>query len=184
MNKNAFDLAMFCGRFQHIHIGHEHVINTALRLADRLLILVGSAQEFCTERNPFSVSTRIEMIKNIYPEDNVIVKPLADLTHEQDIAPEWGKYVLKNTKLQMKKIPELMIYGNDEARSKWFEPEDIKDITEVVISRSKYQISATKIRGFLQNNNIDEWMKWTNPRLHQYYDKLRNELLMCESYKE
>ena len=37
----AFDLAMFCGRFQHVHIGHEYIINTALKIADRQTVQEG-----------------------------------------------------------------------------------------------------------------------------------------------
>jgi len=63
-------------------------------MCDRLLILVGSAQESGTLRNPFSVETRIKMIKEIYPDDNVIVRGLPDLTNENDISAEWGRYLL------------------------------------------------------------------------------------------
>ena len=182
MNK-AFDLSLFCGRFQHIHIGHESVINTALKLSNRILILVGSSQEVGTQRNPFSVDTRIELIKAIYPEENVIVRPLADLTHENDITEEWGRYVLDKFKFFSHKLPEIMVYGNDECRSRWFNPDDIKSITEVIISRSKVNISATQMREYLRINDFDSWAEFANPFIHKYYDRLRSELLSCEFYK-
>lgn len=180
----AFDLAMFCGRFQHIHIGHEHVINTGLSIADRVLIMVGSSQESGSLRNPFDVQTRMEMIREIYPQKNVIIKPLADLTNEDDITFDWGRYVLNNVRRSVQKKPELFIYGNDESRSRWFDPEDIKDTTEVIISRSKIDISATRMRDFMVKDDIDSWLSFSNPRLHKHYDHLRRELLSTEAYSK
>ena len=180
----AFDLAMFCGRFQHVHIGHEHVINTALKIADRALILVGSAQEIGTLRNPFDIQTRMEMLREIYPQSEVVIKPLPDLTHEDDITFDWGEYVLDNVKLHARKKPEVFIYGNDESRSKWFNPASIKDITEIIVSRSKIDISATKMREFLINDDAENWYAYSNPRLHKHYDRLRRELLSAAAYRQ
>ncbi|MFW6008064.1 MAG: adenylyltransferase/cytidyltransferase family protein [archaeon] len=67
MNK-SFELGLFCGRFQHIHKGHQNIIDIGLQLCNKLLILVGSAQEKGTKRNPLFVDTRINLIKNIYNE--------------------------------------------------------------------------------------------------------------------
>lgn len=180
----AFDLSVFCGRLQHLHVGHEHDINTALKVSDRVLILVGSAQEAGTLRNPFDVQTRIEMIREVYPDSNVIVKPLNDLTNENEITFDWGRFVLENIKKSVQKKPELFVYGNDESRSRWFDPADIKEITEIIVSRSRIDISATRIREFLVKDDFDSWYKFVNPRLHKHYDRLRRELLSVDAYRE
>jgi nicotinamide-nucleotide adenylyltransferase len=183
MTHKPYDLGLVVGRFQHIHVGHEHMINTALKLCDRVLILVGSAQETGdSPRNPFNIATRIEMIQEIY-ETNVIVKALPDMTHEDDINPEWGRYVLRNVEQAVYKTPEAMIYGNDEARSNWFDPEDIKAITEVIVSRSNIKMSATTMRDFLVRGMRHRWMEYANPRLHKHFDRLRAELMSTPAYK-
>lgn len=184
LQPKPYDCAFLCGRFQLCHIGHESLVNTALKMCDRIIILVGSAQEIGTERNPFDIDTRIRMIKEIYPQDNVIVKPLPDLTHEDDITADWGRYVLKNVKTYIYKVPELMIYGNDEARSKWFDAEDIKDVTEIIVPRSRIPISATMLREALIKDDKETWFKYHNPRLHKYYDEIRGRLLATEPYKK
>ena len=46
-----YDVGLVCGRFQTFHKGHEKLVDTGLLLCDRLLILIGSAQESGTERN-------------------------------------------------------------------------------------------------------------------------------------
>ena len=39
-----YDTALIVGRFNTLHKGHQKLIDTALTLCDRVLILVGSAQ--------------------------------------------------------------------------------------------------------------------------------------------
>lgn len=178
-----YDVALVCGRFQHFHAGHESLVDTALLLADRVLLLLGSAQENGTLRNPYDVITRAEVIKEIYG-DRVIVKPINDLTNENDITPDWGKFVLEHCDRYIFKKPDIMVYGNDESRSKWFAPEDIANVTEIIINRSKIPVSATLMRSFLKNDLREEWMKYANPKIHKLYDKLRSELMAVKSYHE
>lgn len=179
-----YDSGLLVGRFQTFHKGHESLLEAGLNLCDRMVVLVGSAQESGTLRNPYGISTRMEAIREIYPDkDRVMIHALADLTHEDDITTEWGRYVLNNIHRYLYKAPELMIYGNDEARSRWFDPEDIKDTSEFIVPRSRLPISATMLREMMVNDQREEWMKWVNPRLHKMYDRLRSELLAVEAYR-
>jgi cytidyltransferase-like protein len=178
------DTGVIVGRFNTLHLGHEKLINAGLLLCDRLLILVGSAQECGTERNPFNIETRINMIKTIYGNsDRIMIYALPDLTNENDITPDWGRYLLDNIHRYIYKKPEIMIYGNDEARSRWFDPEDIKDTSEFIINRGSLPISATMLRELMVYDKREEWMKYVNPKLHKMYDILRNELMTVDFYK-
>lgn len=176
--------AMLTGRLAIIHNGHEQLIDISEQLSEELLIFVGSAQEQGTVRNPFSANTRIKMIKAIYPQDNIIVRPLNDLTHEDDITVEWGKYLLRKSIEVFNDKPQLMVYGNDEARSNWFDKQDIKDMTEIIVSRHSIPISATQCRFLMAINNKDEWCKYHNPAIHKYFEELREELLWIKYYRE
>lgn len=181
-----YDVGLVVGRFQHFHIGHRSLVENAFKLCDRVLILVGSAQESGTLRNPYLPSTRIDVIREIYGRDNSIlqVKELNDLTNENDINPDWGKYVLKNVKTHIRKEPSLMVYGNDEFRSRWFAPEDIENTAELVIPRSRIPISATMLREALIRDDFEYWSKFVDDKTHKMYDRLRAELLSTEPYKE
>lgn len=185
MKMKPYDCGLICGRFQTFHKGHESLVETGLKLCDRLLILVGSAQECGTERNPFNINTRTKMLKTIYGDNqNIMIYGLADLTNENDITPDWGRYLLKNVDRYIYKAPELMIYGNDEARSRWFNPEDIKDTSEFIVNRGRIPISATMVREAMVFDRRKEWMSMVNPRLHKMYDELRRELMSVEFYQE
>lgn len=182
MNK-PYDVGVICGRFQTFHIGHESLVDTALKLCDRVLILIGSSQECGTERNPLNIDTRIRMLRAIYGnDDSIIIKGISDLTNENDIRPEWGRYLLDNIDRYIYKTPELMVYGNDESRSRWFDPDDIKDVTEIIVSRGKIPISATQVRALMVSDNRREWQKWVNPKLHKMYDEIRRELMSVPFY--
>lgn len=181
-----YDVGLIVGRFQHFHIGHKSLVENAYKLCDRVLILVGSAQESGTLRNPYLPSTRIDVIREIFGNDNsnLIVKELNDLTNENDINADWGRYVLKNVKRYIRKSPSLMVYGNDEFRSKWFDPDDITDTAELVIPRSRIPISATKLREALVKDDFEYWSKFVDDKTHKMYDRLRSELLATEPYRE
>lgn len=179
-----YDTGLLVGRFQTFHKGHQKLVETGLMLCDRLLLLVGSAQECGTERNPLNVETRIEMIKAVFPNDRVMIYALPDLSDENDIRPEWGRYLLDNVDRYIYKAPELMIYGNDESRSRWFDVEDIKDTSEFIVNRGALPISATMLREMMVRDDRREWMKWVDPKLHKMYDRLRNELMTVPFYQE
>jgi len=171
-----YDVGLVVGRFQTFHIGHQSLIDTALKLCDRVLVLVGSAQECGTERNPLNVQTRVKMLREVYG-DKLMIYALADMTNEDDVRPEWGRYLLNEVDRYVHKAPELMVYGNDEARSHWFDVEDIRDTSEFIVNRGRIPISATDLRGMMIRDERKEWMKWVNPKLHKMYDEIRNELM-------
>ena len=94
MNK-PYDVGLIVGRFQTFHKGHEKLVETGLLLCDRILILIGSAQESFTERNPYNITTREAMIREVYGNNpNIMIYGLSDMTNENDICAEWGRYLL------------------------------------------------------------------------------------------
>lgn len=180
-----YDTGLIVGRFNTLHKGHQKLIDTGLLLCDRLLILVGSAQEAGTERNPLNVSTRIKMIQTIYDDsERVMIFALPDMTNENDICPEWGKYLLSNVDRYIYKAPEIMIYGNDDSRSGWFDTEDIKHTSELIVNRHELPISATMLRTLMALNLRKMWMEYVDPKLHKMYDDLRNEMMTVPYYQE
>lgn len=180
---SAFDSAVIVGRFNSFHNGHDSLVKLALTLADRVVIFVGSSQESGTERNPFTVETRMACIRAIWNNDRVDIRTLPDLTNEHDLTPEWGIHVIKHFKQVLFKVPELMIYGNDEARSLWFDPKDISNVTEVIVNRNKLPISGTMMRELLLADEVEAWMEHTPPRMHKLYPRLRAELLTVPYYR-
>lgn len=179
-----YDVGFICGRFQTFHKGHQKLVETGLLLCDRLLIFVGSAQEAGTERNPLNISTRINAIKSVYDDPRIMVFGLSDMTNENDICPEWGRYLLNNIDRYIYKAPELMIYGNDASRSGWFDTDDIKHTSELIVNRNELPVSATMVRTLMALDARRKWMEFVDPKLHKLYDGLRNEMMEVPFYRQ
>lgn len=56
-------VAVCIGRFQGLHLGQLAVIRRALSLAPRVVIVIGSAFQARTPKNPFNWQERVEMIR-------------------------------------------------------------------------------------------------------------------------
>ena len=53
-------------RFQPFHNGHKNLFDKMLNECNHATLILGSAQESRTAKNPFNVEERIFMIKNVY----------------------------------------------------------------------------------------------------------------------
>ena len=60
---------LFIGRFQPFHNGHLKAIENILEVCEKVIIVIGSAQEKNTPKNPFSSTQRVEMIKAVLEDD-------------------------------------------------------------------------------------------------------------------
>lgn len=84
-----YKLAVFIGRFQPYHYGHHSVISNALKIADNVLVLVGSSGGPRTHRNPFTFEERREMIADQFVKEKgdgyrLIYRPLYDHSYNDE----------------------------------------------------------------------------------------------------
>lgn len=63
--QTKYDLAVYIGRFQPPCKHHIQAIHHGLKIAERLLIFVGSANSPRTIKNPFTAEERIDMIRSV-----------------------------------------------------------------------------------------------------------------------
>lgn len=77
---SKYKLAVFIGRFQPFHNGHKAVIEQGLKIAENVLVLIGSANGPRTLRNPFTFEEREKMILDSFIdyEGNIYTEPLGD----------------------------------------------------------------------------------------------------------
>lgn len=183
MRKN-FKLGLVLGRYNHIHNGHTKIIDQSIKLCEKTLILIGSAQESGTIRNPFKLDTRKKAISRVYKNDDVVIGTLKDYTNENDISTKWGQYILDNVKEEYGVIPDLMVYGKDEARKGWFSEEDSQKFSELIVVRDENMFSATELRKYMAQGNEEEWKKHVPKEIWNMYDELRAELMEIEFYKK
>lgn len=56
------DVAVLIGRFQPFHLGHQSLLRQALSAADHVVLVIGSAFQARTPKNPFTWQERADMI--------------------------------------------------------------------------------------------------------------------------
>jgi bifunctional NMN adenylyltransferase/nudix hydrolase len=79
-----YNISVFIGRFQPVHLGHLHVITQGLEQADHMVVLIGSSGAPRSHRNPFTFEERREMVYNSIPSHmrkRVIIKSLEDAAY-------------------------------------------------------------------------------------------------------
>ena len=83
--RHAYDIAVFVGRFQPFHNGHLAVLRRALQEASLCAVVLGSAHQARTPKNPFTWQERAEMIRQALPEadrDRLQFVPIRDYYNE------------------------------------------------------------------------------------------------------
>jgi bifunctional NMN adenylyltransferase/nudix hydrolase len=78
----AAEWAVCIGRFQLLHNAQLALLREALRLAPRCAVLIGSAHNARSPRNPFTYEERVEMIRLALPEadrERVQFQPVRDV---------------------------------------------------------------------------------------------------------
>lgn len=191
--RKVFKLGFVIGRFNHLHSGHVKMIDTALNNCDRVLLLVGSSQECGTERNPYNLKTRMDLIRYMYEtqieEGELLLGHIDDMTNENDHSKEWGEFVLQKIDMWtqhygLNDSVDCMISGNDEGRIDWFNPDSIKEVSHIIIARPEGEISATIMREYLIKNQYSYWKAYASYLTKQHFNNLRSELLDIPFYKE
>ena len=142
---------IFIGRFQPVHQGHIHAIGVAASQVQKLYILVGSANQCRSIKNPWTFEERKQMLHlkmhsaGIY---NYEVVPLNDYRYSDT---QWMSDVRATIEHFDMKDPILfghMKEGNDYL--KWFPELKFKSI------ESQYTLNATQIRQkMFEENSIE-----------------------------
>jgi len=87
---HKYEMAVFIGRFQPWHLGHQKVLDEAFKHADKVLVLVGSSGGPRSHRNPFTYMERVQMIWNSRPDKRLSIAYLDDTIYNDE---KWVKDV-------------------------------------------------------------------------------------------
>lgn len=177
-SEKKFNLALVVGRFQMFHNGHKDLIDTALMLADRVVVGIGSQQEKGTQLNPFSVWDRFKMISKTYHHcENIDIFGIDDL-----------RVKVTNDIMSGGNLPDLMVYGDDKMRTDWFKVH-IKSISRVILSRDRNSgISATELRENLVTKGslkdfYQTYQKYLPSGTSEMIVELKEKLVKIDYYK-
>lgn len=178
----SFDLIVFIGRFQPFHWGHAFILETALKQAKKVVIILGSAEAPRSPKNPFTAEERRVMIHQFcqeqHPQDlnRIIFEPVEDRYYnESRWIREVEQAVLKHSTGQNNKIG---IIGHEKDSSSYYLTSFPK-FTWVSV-QNHHEISATTIR--------EPWFKhnlFQNSKLLGYMpNSIQNDLKKFQSHPE
>jgi nicotinamide-nucleotide adenylyltransferase len=112
------------GRFQPFHKGHYSVVDEVLRKCDDLVMVIGSAQESHTARNPFTAGERYLMISSsLSPEERLRTAIIP--------VPDVNRYSVWVAHVESYVPPFDIVFSNS-------------DLTRSLFSQAGYAVKKTK----------------------------------------
>jgi bifunctional NMN adenylyltransferase/nudix hydrolase len=88
VNMEKFDFCVFIGRFSPLQKAHKFILDKALTIAEKVIVVVGSCGSPRTIRNPWSGDERQEMIRRCLSseeKDRVIFISMKDYTYNDNL---------------------------------------------------------------------------------------------------
>jgi bifunctional NMN adenylyltransferase/nudix hydrolase len=127
MTHRDYSAAVLIGRFQPFHNAHKELVEQALKIADKVVILVGSAHAAPSPKNPFTFEERKWMILDTFPEeskgqghmstDRVYVLPIRDFFYSDDM---WLAQVQAVTSNYIQDGETVALLGNYKDESSYY----------------------------------------------------------------
>jgi bifunctional NMN adenylyltransferase/nudix hydrolase len=135
-------LGIYIGRFQPFHNAHLGIAVECLRQVDLLLLVLGSAQEFRTPKNPFTVAERSAMIRDSLEE--IGIPPERILTEGLDDHPDDEVWCADLRKLVGGYTPKPILFGAEKDNTSYYLR--IFPDWELRVLPVRILISATEVR--------------------------------------
>jgi len=136
---------LFVGRFQPFHLGHLKAIKWILERCEKVTIVIGSSQQSFTERNPFTVEERKEMVKRSLEEEGV-GEDKYEIIGIPDVfdCERWVKSILNKAKFEV-------VFS----RNSWVK--ECFDLFEIPVNKHPMfrEYSARKIRRMMMED--EDW---------------------------
>ena len=142
ITQKKYKLAVYIGRFQPFHLGHRYVLDEAFKTADKVLVLVGSANASRSVRNPFTYDERAHHIDDAYPlRGNLFIEDLDDFTYEET---QWITQVQTIVEMHEKDSKQVTLIGHSKDESSYY----LKNFPQYKLTDVAYHemIDATQIR--------------------------------------
>ncbi len=148
--------ALFIGRMSPLTIAHFNIIKNALTKYDNVAVNIVKAK--MDQRNPFSIETQIKMLKKCFNERIEIT------------TSETGNLIRVLQKPSF--TINVVFAGTDRVEDYKQQLQDNKDVSIIEIPRID-DVSGTKVRTALINNDKDTFKKNTPEQIWDMFDELK-----------
>lgn len=120
----TFDCLVFIGRFQPPHLGHLAVIRAALSQSRKVIVLVGSAWQARSLRNPWQFDERRSMLRDSFNDaenQRLDVTPLLDALYNNDVwVHDVQRRVRDLTGQENARLPRIGLIGASRGQSSYY----------------------------------------------------------------
>jgi bifunctional NMN adenylyltransferase/nudix hydrolase len=195
------DALVFIGRFQPFHNGHRAVIETALKQAKEVVVVVGSSFAARNIRNPFTFEERKNMIKSVFPADRIKVVPVSDYPYDDN---KWVNAIQRLVDETVPNAKDVGLIGHSKDSTSYYlnifprwkdhvEVPDLAGINATDIRKVMFDTDTLTgaVIGVEKNMNmmpIDAYNSMCKTILHlgstNKWDTLHSEYQMIKKYKE
>ena len=187
--QKPFDYLVFIGRFQPFHIAHQEVIDIAFSLSENVILVLGSAQNERSIKNPFSADEREQMIRGAYTVDqqsHLHFVPIIDLYNDV----KWTKAVTDGVNAVVSPDSKVGLIGHFKDESSYYlrlfpnwqlvELENLKNALSATPLREKYyqgEIDRNKFPLNVQAFLADFQKNEIYPKLQQKFQQNDSSIL-------
>ena len=147
--------ALFVGRFQPLHNGHIMVIRNIAKEHDKVILIVGSAQEKRSKENPFSNRERKRMIEAVMKCKGIDYE--VHTVKDYFNCKKWVRAIKKLCKFDV-------VYSTNPWTIRCFEEMNIKVKRHKLYRR--HVLSGTSIREIMQSGSA-EWKRFVPRCVHE-----------------
>lgn len=155
--------ALFIGRFQPFHKGHQHAISELLKKHEEVIIAVGSAEDAFTGPNPFTTGERVDMIRSSFLKGDLsrmIIVPIRDVNDNR----VWVDHVVSY-------VPNFeTVYSNNMLVKMLFSQVGIL-VSQTRLSERDNGKEGTQIRHLMAEGN-PEWQRHVPPKVASYLNSI------------
>jgi len=149
--KKLFNYIIYIGRFQPFHKGHFYTVKKALKLANHVIILCGSANCSKSQKNPWNFQERKFMINLCFTSDQqkkISILALNDIPGDNE---QWAKTVrnLVNSVVKQSEKQKIGLIGYKKDPSSFYL--DLFPDWQFINVENYKNINATDVRNSLES---------------------------------
>lgn len=177
MKQKKYHCGMVVGRFEPIHIGHEHLIRIANQLCDQTVVVITYGKK--DSKNPYPIDYIDYLIHKVYAKE-IQEGKIKTILFENNIPfdQKYGEKLMMEVTKKTSIKPDLIVYGSDKNIEQCFSEEVRENLDEMRIDRKKIDISATKVRNALIDHEISLVKQYINPKIYDEIETLQEKVLL------
>lgn len=186
-----YDAIVFIGRFQPFHNAHLSIIQSAAELAEKVIVVVGSANQPRTFKNPFSFEERENLIQDTLMglETELIIESNYDTIYNDD---SWAARVQNIVNNHTNEDSKIGIIGHKKDESSFYldmfpqweliEVDLIEELSASQIRQLyfKEDFNPNFIKGVVPSNVLEYLLDFAKT---DEYEQILREIEFVEKYK-